>query len=80
MSSGLSKVIRVYPLPLPRKTLIGYVITMAFLLGLFVRVMLIFSENPLVAVLVLLILVAFIALVTVVFKLAVLRKQDSRKG
>jgi O-antigen ligase len=72
---------RVYPLPLPRKTLIGYVITMAFLLGLFVRVMLIFSENPLVAVLVLIILVAFIALVTVVFlKLAVLRKQDSRKG
>ena len=66
MPSGLRKINRV-PMPFPKATLTGYIIVMAFLVLFFVRTLLSFSENPLVAVLILIIVLAVIALVTFIF-------------
>ena len=54
-------------MPFPKATLTGYIIVMGFLVLFLVGVMLRFSENPLVAVLILIILLVVIALVTFIF-------------
>ncbi len=66
MPSGLRKINRV-PMPIPKATLSGYVIVMGFLVLLFVRALLSFSENPLTTVLILIIILVVIVLVTFIF-------------
>ncbi len=62
----LSK-IRAVPVPLPKPTLIGYVITMGFIVAFLVRVLFSFSENPLATIILVIILLAVAAVVTFIF-------------
>ncbi len=66
MHFGLSNVMAV-PLPLPKPTLIGYIITMGFIVAILVRVLFSFSENPFAAIIVVIILLAVAAVVTFIF-------------
>ncbi len=66
MSSDLRKVVSVVN-PMPRATLSGYIIVMGFLVLFLVGTILRFSENPLVAILILIVLLVVIALVTFIF-------------
>ena len=59
--------IRAVPLPMPKPTLIGYLITMGFIVAIFVRVLFSFSENPLATIIVIIILLAVAAVVTYIF-------------
>jgi len=66
MHFGVSS-IRAVPLPMPKPTLIGYLITMGFIVAIFVRVLFSFSENPLATIIVIIILLAVAAVVTYIF-------------
>ncbi len=66
MHFGLRNIMAV-PLPLPKPTLIGYIITMGFIVAILVRVLFSFSENPLATIIVVIILLAVAAIVTFIF-------------
>lgn len=63
---GLST-IRAVPLPMPKPTLIGYIIIMGFIVAIFVRVLFSFSENPLATIVIIVVLLAVAAVVTFIF-------------
>ena len=66
MHFGVSS-IRAVPLPMPKPTLIGYIITMGFIVAILVKVLFSFSENPLATIIVIIILLAVAAVVTYIF-------------
>ncbi len=59
--------IRAIPPPMPKPTLIGYIITMGFIVAIFIRVLFSFSQNPLTTIIIVIILLAVLALVTFIF-------------
>jgi len=66
MHFGLST-IRAVPLPMPKPTLIGYIIIVGFIVAIFVRVLFSFSENPLATIVIIVVLLAVAAVVTFIF-------------
>ena len=66
MHFGVSN-IRAVPLPMPKPTLIGYIITMGFIVAILVKVLFSFSENPLATIIVIIILLAVAAGITYIF-------------
>ncbi len=59
--------IRAVPFPMPKPTLIGYIITMGFIVAIFIRVLFSFSENPLATVIIAIILLTVLVVVTFIF-------------
>jgi len=66
MHFGVSS-IRAVPLPMPKPTLIGYIITMGFIVAILVKVLFSFSENPSATIVIVIILLAVAAVVTFIF-------------
>ena len=66
MHSGLSS-IRTVIFPMPKRTLIGYIIVMGFLVVIFIKSLFSFSENPLATTIVSIILLSTMAVVTFIF-------------